>query len=76
MKFENEKNRVDHQMVEDMDELKKKILDIITEYEKKYNIEIHIGEFKYDHLNDKKDIILIVFDRSVVMKMRRNDNDI
>lgn len=54
---------INEEIANGMDELKGKILDLITEYEKKYNIEIHIGEFKYDHLNDKKDIILIVFDR-------------
>lgn len=51
----------DDEMTESIKELHNKILAIIGEYEKKYNVRIHISEFKYDHLADKKDFKLIVF---------------
>ncbi len=46
---------------ESLEELKAIILELIEEYEKKYNVRIHISEFKYDHLTDKKDFKLTIF---------------
>lgn len=60
---DTEKVEKDKWIANGMDELKMKISDLISEYEKKYSVRIHVGEFKYDLLNDKKDIMLIVFDR-------------
>jgi len=52
-------------MTNDIGKLKSKILDLITEYENKYNIEIHISEFKYDHLKHTKDFNLLIFKNTV-----------
>lgn len=48
---------------ESLETLRIRILDLIEEYEKEYNARIHISDFKYDHLTDKKDFKFICFQK-------------
>lgn len=48
----------------DIDKMKEEILDIVENYEKKYGVRIHISGWKHDHITEKKDFIITIYNRT------------